>query len=151
MPQEDLVSKVLNSVFFRRATHRAGKYAGGSLATLQLLKEVIVKARNAASRDNKQVGQVLLEKLTLLGRMVKAYVSGDYRIVPWQTIVKIIAVLIYFVSPIDLIPDVLPAIGLTDDLALILWLFNALSGDIRDFELWEKTKAELVETTINLD
>ncbi|MFC0183040.1 YkvA family protein [Pseudarcicella hirudinis] len=83
--------------------------------------------------------------------MVKAYVSGDYRIVPWQTIVKIIAVLIYFVSPIDLIPDVLPAIGLTDDLALILWLFNALSGDIRDFELWEKTKAELVETTINLD
>ncbi len=72
--------------------------------------------------------------------MVKAYVSGQYRIVPWPTILKIVAVLIYFVSPIDVIPDILPIIGLTDDLAIVLWLFRALHEDIENFEAWERNQ-----------
>lgn len=140
MAQDDLASRVLNSIFFKSATKKASKYAMGSLALLELLREVLSKAKDVASKENKGVGQVLTDKLTTLSRMVKAYVSGQYRIVPWPTILKIVAVLIYFVSPIDVIPDILPIIGLTDDLAIVLWLFRALHEDIENFEAWERNQ-----------
>ena len=140
MAQEDLASKVLNSIFFKSATKKANKYAMGSLALLELLREVLSKAKEVSDKENKGVGQVLTDKLTTLSRMVKAYVSGQYRIVPWPTILKIVAVLIYFVSPLDVIPDILPIIGLTDDLAIVLWLFRALQEDIENFEAWERNQ-----------
>ncbi|MFM2034404.1 MAG: hypothetical protein RJA32_1039, partial [Pseudomonadota bacterium] len=30
------------------------------------------------------------------------------------------------------------AIGLTDDVALILWLFNAIGDDLEAFRVWER-------------
>ena len=140
MNKQDLVARILKSIFFKTATRRAGKYAGGGLAILELLREALTKAKDVAGNENKGVGQVLLEKVTILSRMVKAYFTGEYKIIPWGSIVKIIAVLIYFISPIDVIPDILPFIGLTDDLALTMWLFSSLKEDLKNFEIWEKGK-----------
>jgi len=140
MKKEDLVAKILKSFFFKMATRKAGKYAGGGLAILELLREALTKAKDVAGNENKGTGQVLLEKITTVSRMVKAYFSGEYRIVPWSSILKIIAVLIYFISPIDVIPDFLPIIGLTDDLALTVWLFTSLKEDFENFEAWEQGK-----------
>jgi len=140
MQQADLVTKILKSFFFKTATRKAGRYAGGGLAIFELIAEALTKAKDVADNENKGVGQLLLEKITTLSRMIKAYFSGQYRIVPWSSILKIIAVLIYFVSPIDVIPDFLPIIGLTDDLALTIWLFNSLKKDFENFEAWEQRK-----------
>lgn len=140
MNKQDLVARILKSIFFKTATRRAGKYAGGGLAILELLREALTKAKDVAGNENKGVGQVLLEKVTILSRMVKAYFTGEYKIIPWSSIVKIIAVLIYFISPIDVIPDILPFIGLTDDLALTVWLFASLKEDLKNFEVWEQEK-----------
>ena len=57
--------------------------------------------------------------LTALIRLTRAYFSKQYIDVPWQTIVLAIAALIYFVSPIDLIPDFIPVVGYLDDVAVI--------------------------------
>ena len=140
MNKQDLITRILKSIFFKTATRRAGKYAGGGLAILELLREALTKAKNVAGNENKGIGQVLLEKVTTLSRMVKAYFTGEYKIIPWSSIVKIIAVLIYFISPIDVIPDILPFIGLTDDLALTVWLFSSLKEDFENFEAWEQGK-----------
>jgi uncharacterized membrane protein YkvA (DUF1232 family) len=138
--KQDLITKVLKSIFFKTATKRAGKFAGKGLAILELLREALVKAKDIGAKENKGVGTVLSEKVTTLARMIKSYVSGDYKIIPWGSIVKMIAVLLYFVSPIDLIPDFIPVLGLTDDFALIMWLFSSLADDFENFEAWEKGK-----------
>ena len=50
---------------------------------------------------------------------------GDKRVNPWLKIIPV-AGLVYLVSPIDIIPDImLPVIGELDD-AAILWLTNYL-------------------------
>ncbi len=140
MNKQDLVTRILKSIFFKTATRKAGKYAGGGLAILELLREALTKAKDVAGNENKGAGQILLDKITTLSRMVKAYFTGEYRIIPWASIVKIIAVLIYFISPIDVIPDFLPLVGLADDLALTLWLFSSLKEDFENFEAWEQGK-----------
>jgi uncharacterized membrane protein YkvA (DUF1232 family) len=142
MNKEDLITKVLKSIFFKSATRKAGKYAGGGLALLELIREALTKAKNVAGKENKGVGQVLAEKITMLSRMVKAYASGQYKIIPWASIVKIVAVLIYFISPIDVIPDFLPVVGLADDFALVMWLFSSLQEDFANFEAWENGNLE---------
>jgi len=138
MDNKDLISRVLKSVFFKTAKKKAEKYAGAGLAILELLRETLTKAKEVAEKENKGIGQVLADKVTTLSRMVKAYVSGQYKIVPWSSILKILTVLIYFISPFDFIPDFLPIIGLTDDLALVMWLFTSLKTDIDNFIVWEK-------------
>lgn len=140
MKNEDLVAKILKSFFFKTASRKAGRYAGGGLAILELIREALMKAKEVAGNENKGPGQLLLEKITTLSRMIKAYFNGEYRIIPWSSILKIIAVLIYFISPVDVIPDFLPIIGLTDDLALILWLFSSLKEDFENFEAFEQGK-----------
>ena len=77
------------------------------------------------------------DQLAVVTRLVRAYASGEYRELPWKTLLRIIAVLIYFVSPIDILPDFLPIVGLTDDIALMLWLFNGVKDDIEKFRQWE--------------
>jgi uncharacterized membrane protein YkvA (DUF1232 family) len=127
---ENLIVKILKSVFFEKATSKAGQTLKNSESIFKLVRDSLVKGKNIKG----EVGQ----KLQLLIRMVRAYATGEYRIVPWKTIVRIVAVLIYFISPIDIIPDFLIGIGLTDDIALITWLIGAISDDLEAFGDWEK-------------
>ncbi len=81
----------------------------------ELAGEVVNKLKHVGFKGNLSEFQ---SSVQLLVRMVKAYSNGTYKNLPWKSLVSIVAVLIYFVSPIDLIPDFLPVIGITDDIAL---------------------------------
>lgn len=47
----------------------------------------------------------------------------------WEK-VKIAGVLGYLICPTDLIPDMLPALGLTDDVAALMWALNSVRAYI---------------------
>ncbi len=139
---DNILVRVLKSVFFKSASSKAGRYARNTGSLLQLLRDVLNK-----SNALKGAGyEALRERVSVLTRLLKAYAAGDYRIVPWKTLTRIIAVLIYFLSPIDFIPDILPVIGFTDDIALIIWLFNAISDDLQAFSEWESKR-----NTVSID
>lgn len=130
-----MISRILQSIFFRNAKGKAGRYARNSTRMFELVKEVIGKLQTVGFKGNLGEFQTSVQ---LLIRMVKAYASGEYKDLPWKSLVSIIAVLVYFVSPIDLIPDFLPVIGITDDVALVVWLIKTLGDDVRKFAEWEK-------------
>jgi uncharacterized membrane protein YkvA (DUF1232 family) len=52
---------------------------------------------------------------------------------PWRIVSYIAACLIYFVSPIDAIPDVIPIIGLADDAAVVAFVVNLIYHDLLDY------------------
>jgi uncharacterized membrane protein YkvA (DUF1232 family) len=135
MNDQSMISRILQSIFFKKATGKAGRYAKNSTRLFELGKEVLGKLQTVGFKENLSEFQ---SSVQLLLRMVKAYASGEYKQLPWKSLVSIVAVLIYFVSPIDLIPDFLPVIGITDDVALVVWLVKTLSDDIRKFADWEK-------------
>jgi uncharacterized membrane protein YkvA (DUF1232 family) len=76
-------------------------------------------------------------RIKVISRMVKNYISGNYRVMPWKSIVLLVAGLIYFITPIDLIPDFIPALGLIDDISMIAFIYRSLKQDIDEYLLWE--------------
>jgi uncharacterized membrane protein YkvA (DUF1232 family) len=83
------------------------------------------------------------EKLMILGRIAKAYATGKYRHIPWKSVLIILAAIIYFVNPIDLVPDVVPLLGFTDDMGILLWVFESMNSEVDKFLAWEKSHEEL--------
>ncbi|AEF21692.1 YkvA family protein [Pseudomonas fulva] len=74
--------------------------------------------------------------LSLLQELCVAWWRGSYRAINPQALVAIVAGLIYFVSPVDAIPDFIPGLGLVDDLAVLAWVMKTWGGELAAFRTW---------------
>lgn len=77
--------------------------------------------------------------------MVKAWASKEYKGIPGKTIGMIILTLVYVFSPIDIIPDMIPGIGLVDDAAMVGLCLAAARSDINDFRIWARSHQKLLK------
>jgi uncharacterized membrane protein YkvA (DUF1232 family) len=112
------------------------------------LKKLLTDAYQKAS-DKNEVGTLAheaWETLQTMFRLIKASMSGEYTGVPGTTVAAAVAVLVYFISPIDLIPDFIPVLGLLDDVALVAWFSTTLKGEMDKFNEWEMTRPAEVKT-----
>ena len=103
----------------------------------KLIEDVLKKLKEISS--DKKTSAKLNDSLRLFIRIINAYTSKEYTYVPWKTICLIVAGLIYFIYPVDLIPDFIPVSGLIDDVALIAWIYESMQDDIEKFLEWEKS------------
>jgi len=124
--------------FFEIALRNAGRMLGKKTRLLLVLVQLGGKLRDV---DWKNVRiSTARDKFMVLGRMLKAYALGHYRNVPVRTIILIIAAVIYFISPVDLLPDLIPITGLSDDFGILLWVYNSVLTEIDKFLTWEKSQ-----------
>jgi len=73
--------------------------------------------------------------------LITDYAKGNYKEVPWKIIAALTAAIIYFISPIDVIPDFIPVVGYLDD-ALVIKLALDFSGDdLAAYERWKEKNA----------
>ena len=110
-------------------------------------KDIIALKANQALEKVKSLDpqlKDLIEKVILFTEIVQNYVNGSYRNVETKTLIFIIAAILYFLNPFDIIPDVLPLIGFTDDAAVLLFVFSKLNKEIEKYETW-KTTVELLQ------
>lgn len=74
-------------------------------------------------------------------RFVAAFASGEYKEMPWRSAVFALAALLYFVSPVDLVPDFIPVLGFTDDVTVVFAVLTAIRKDLSRFERWRARHA----------
>ena len=68
--------------------------------------------------------------------MLKDVVAGRYTEVPWRTVAGLAGVLLYVLTPIDLIPDFLPG-GFLDDAAMLALAIKLCGGDLANYREWK--------------
>lgn len=129
---------VAGSAFFKKFLGKAEYYINQPT----LLRKLLLDAYTKAQQKN-ELGSLAHEAWTTLQtlfRLIKASMAGEYTGVPATTLMAAVAVLIYFISPIDLIPDFIPVVGLIDDVALIAWFSLTIKTEIDKFHEWELTR-----------
>ena len=131
--------QISKNAVFSMFMNRASKLLGKPFKVITVLNEAADKLADEKSKDNK-FKQLFGTALTLV-RLVRSYISGDYRQIQTSTVVSGLAVLLYVLSPIDLVPDFIPVLGFLDDLSLVSWFIGKFQGEIVRFREWEQTSA----------
>lgn len=78
----------------------------------------------------------ILEDVRELYYLFKDSAKGRYKVHPVNLGI-IAGGLIYFIIPSDLIPDVLPLVGLVDDVAILTTIINSLQGELMKYRNWK--------------
>jgi uncharacterized membrane protein YkvA (DUF1232 family) len=129
----------LNNRFFQAALEKASRILGKPGRLLLLLATLTRKLKQ--TNFTKADSALVKEQFFTLGRLLRAYAQGEYRTIPWKSLLLIVAAILYFINPIDVIPDLMPIIGLSDDFAILFMVYKAIGEDIDKFLEWEKSKA----------
>ena len=69
--------------------------------------------------------------------LIRDYWRGDYRETPWFTIAAIVFMLLYVLNPFDLVPDMIPFIGLVDDVFAFSIAFKIAEKDLQRYRKWK--------------
>lgn len=94
------------------------------------IKKGEAKAKNLGDKKN---------DFLMLIEMIKAVKSGKYQVPKWA-IPVIIGAVIYVVSPLDAVPDIIPVAGWLDDGAVVAAAVKALEEVIKAFIKYKKER-----------
>jgi uncharacterized membrane protein YkvA (DUF1232 family) len=131
------------NVFFKLAMARAISLAGKPGRVLSLLTQLALKIKNTKGANINAV--VMREQFLLIGRFLKAQVTGKYKMKSPKLLFIMLAAVIYFINPLDLIPDLLFGIGLTDDFAVLSWVLAQSTEELAAFKAWEQTQTVSID------
>ncbi len=106
---------------FRSFVRKKSREYGG------ILKGDVPKALGALGAD-----------ICILGRLFRASAAGKYPKAPVSIIVAIIVGLLYLISPIDILPEVLRFFGYLDDAFVVALGLSMIRRDLEAFRSWEK-------------
>jgi uncharacterized membrane protein YkvA (DUF1232 family) len=120
---------------------RAEDYLRDPDKSKQLLDQAIKKANS--KEEHKGPLADVWNSLKALLRLFQAYFKREYTTIPWGSIVLVVVAIIYFVSPLDLIPDWIPIAGFIDDAAVIAFVLKQIHNDLDSFLKWEEVNQML--------
>jgi uncharacterized membrane protein YkvA (DUF1232 family) len=78
----------------------------------------------------------VLANVRELYALFKDSVKGDYKLHA-SNVAMIGGGLLYFILPVDLVPDFIPVIGYLDDLAVLTTIMTSLKGEINAYRDWK--------------
>ena len=129
---------MIKNAFFDIALKAASRLIGKKKRMLMLLGKLGLKLKEVRWSEVRR--RDIKDKFAIIARLFKAYVLGHYRSIPWKPLLLITGAVIYFIMPLDLIPDILPGVGLTDDFGIIVAIYQSLSNEVEKFLTWEKSQ-----------
>jgi uncharacterized membrane protein YkvA (DUF1232 family) len=129
-------NEITQSAAFRRAASDAEAYVSDPKRLRKLIEDAIGKI-NVIPRG--PFGETWPYLLAMV-RVVRDYQRAEYRDIAAAKLLTIIAAIIYFVSPFDVIPDWIPVLGHIDDAFVVTLALKSVRGDLDTFMAWETAR-----------
>ena len=125
--------KTVRSRAFAKAILLARPYTLSPERMDQLLKE----AARTVGKLPRQPFQESWAYLHAMLRLLRAFQLGEYRAVPPNSLLSIVAAVAYLVDPNDFIPDEVPFLGFLDDATIIEFAAQKTRATLDEFMAWE--------------
>jgi|GEM_PF-270480 len=125
-------SSAVGSKYFKRAQAKARTI----LSDPEKLQKIADESHRSAAARSGPFTEVM-DDFRVLVRLVVAYSRGHYREIRPDSLLLVVTGLIYVVSPLDLIPDVVPVAGFLDDAVVIGFVIKSVRSELDAFREWE--------------
>lgn len=125
--------RVKGSSSFSQAQSKAEMYAKNPKKLQKLFEDAAEKSKEAPKDTFGETWAYLQAMI----RLIRAYAAGTYRDIPVGSLMMILVAVIYFVSPVDLIPDAIPVAGFIDDALVVSLAIKQVKSDLDAFMDWE--------------
>ncbi|MBR5626502.1 MAG: DUF726 domain-containing protein [Thermoguttaceae bacterium] len=147
-PESGLSANKRSLIFRWLKNHR--ELTGETVKNRNQLEQLTQKASQWLERFKGSFQGEAGKSLTTSIRMIRAWLTGRYPGISSNAIWILTAALLYFVSPLDAVPDMIPGIGMLDDIFVLGWAMRKISHEVRDFRRWERVQ-ESIETVSRLE
>ena len=128
--------EITRSAPFRKATAEAESYVKDP----ERLRKLVGDAREKINHIPRGPFAETWPYLMAMIRLIRAYHQLEYRDVSPPNLLVIVAAMIYFVSPFDVIPDSVPILGHIDDAMVVRLALESVRGDLDTFMAWETSR-----------
>ena len=128
--------EITQSSAFRRAVMDAEAYARDPQRLRQLVEDAVGKINVIPRGPFADTWPYLMAMI----RLIRAYHRAEYRDLTEENLRTVLAAIIYFVSPFDVIPDYVPIIGHIDDAVVISLALRSVRADLDTFMAWETAR-----------
>ena len=91
--------------------------------------------------------QTILTDLRTCLPLWRAIRTGHYKM-PWKTCFWVLLCLVYFLSPIDTLPDIIPILGFADDGAFMVFVLLRIHQELQTFRLDQQQKSTTLEAHV---
>jgi uncharacterized membrane protein YkvA (DUF1232 family) len=113
---------------------RAAEYIKDKNKISNLLNIAFRKGMNSESLKD------VWERLQLVLSVLRDWVSGEYKEIPKRSLIILTAALLYFITPADLVPDIIPLSGYLDDATVIAFVYNQITKDLEKYKAWKESR-----------
>lgn len=104
------------------------------------LPALLFAVARKGSSEGSRLGRIK-DDLRLLQSLCLAYWRGEYRSISPKSILFIVAGLMYFLSPLDALPDFIPGLGMFDDIAVLAWVMKQVTDELDAFRTWREQQS----------
>ena len=104
-------------------------------------EDAIERLLQRLEKKLKGIGGPVGEKLSMIPTwvsLVRSYVKKEYTDIPIGSVVAIVSAIIYFVAPVDFIPDGIPVAGHADDVAVVVACWKLVESDVIEYQAWRE-------------
>ena len=104
---------------------------------------ILALLRNATQKIEQQRERlsIILDDLRIMVKLISYWARREYTDIPWNSLLAIVGALVYFVNPMDLVPDFIHGLGLLDDASIIAMVIAATHKDLDRFRVWYQRRA----------
>lgn len=98
------------------------------------------KIHEKAEKLDREKYSGLIGEVRLFLSLIKDYWNKKYTDIPWVSIAAAVFSLLYFLNPIDLIPDFILGWGFLDDAGVFSLVITSIKDDLDKYRVWKESE-----------
>jgi uncharacterized membrane protein YkvA (DUF1232 family) len=144
MFNKDNIEKNSKERFLREKNDKWSPEAEKLLEDYDKMEKMLKHAEKKLDERKKGPIRKLFDNVNYMILLLKDYMKGEYKQIPYGSVILTTAAVLYFVMPFDFVPDFISGLGFVDDLAVVTLAVKQIEADLEKYKDWhEKRKTSI--------